>query len=114
MHFLTRTNVKCITVRETSMCRYVDSVARWTKNRKQKFVREYDKKWSVLGFTVAPCSEQLLRPCVQYAPIISDNAMKPTTPACHFHLKLRCAERGRGVNRTTVLGIVDWWNPKEW
>jgi len=70
------------------VCADMLTVAAWTKNLKGEFVRQYDNKLSVLGSTVAPCSEQPQLPlCLVCSQIISNNAMKPSTLARHFHSK---------------------------
>ena len=59
-----------------------------SKKRKGEFVRQYDKKYLELGFTVAPCSEQSPRPlCLVRSQMLSNDTMKPSKLARHFHLK---------------------------
>ena len=64
------------------------SVTGRSKKRKGEFVRQYDKKYLELGFTVAPCSEQSPLPlCVICSQILSNDVMKPSKLARHFHSK---------------------------
>ena len=87
---------------ETSISRATVSIEQTTKRtcadksnvtggsmkRKGEFVRQYNKKYLLLGFTVAPCSEQtpwlLFLVCSQ---ILSNDVMKPSKLARHFHSK---------------------------
>ena len=59
-----------------------------SKKQKGKFVRQYDKIYLELGFTVAPCSEQSPRPlCLVRSQILSNDVIKPSKLARHFHSK---------------------------
>ena len=59
-----------------------------SKKRKGEFVRQYDKKYLELGFTVAPCSEQSPRLlCLVRSQILPNDGMKPSKLARHFHSK---------------------------
>ena len=67
-------------------CADKSNVTGGSKKRKGEFVRQYDKKYLELGFTVAPCSEQSPRPlCLVCSQILSNDAMKPSKLARHFH-----------------------------
>ena len=69
-------------------CADKSNVIGGSKKRKREFVRQYDKKYLELGFTVAPCSEQSPRPlCLVCFQILSNGAMKPSKLARHFHSK---------------------------
>ena len=69
-------------------CADKSKVTEGIKKRKREFVRQYDKKYLELGFTVAPCSEQSPRPlCLVCSQILSNDAMKPSKLARHFHSK---------------------------
>ena len=69
-------------------CADKSKVTGGSKKRKGDFVRQYDKKYLELGFTVAPCSKQSPRPlCLACSQILSNDAMKPSKLARHFHSK---------------------------
>ena len=69
-------------------CADKSNVTGGSKKRKGEFVRQYDKKYLELGFTVAPCSEQSPRPlCLACSQILLNDAMKPSKLARHFHSK---------------------------
>ena len=69
-------------------CADKSNVTGGSKKRKGEFVRQYDKKYLELDFTVAPCSEQSPRPlCLVCSQILSNDAMKPFKLARHFHSK---------------------------
>ena len=61
--------------------------AETSKKRRRDFVRQYDKKYLELGFTIAPCSEKLPFPmCLVCPKVLSNDAMKPSRLTRHFHL----------------------------
>ncbi|XP_077974495.1 zinc finger MYM-type protein 6-like [Styela clava] len=69
------------------MSRYVDCHKR-KQEKKLEFVRQYDEKYMELAFTVARGSEQSPRPlCLVCDQVLSNNAMKPSKLARHFHSK---------------------------
>ena len=69
-------------------CADKSNVTGGSKKRKGEFVRQYNKKYLELGFTVASCSEQSPRPlCSVCSQILSNDAMKPSKLARHFHSK---------------------------
>ena len=69
-------------------CADKSNVTGGSKKRKGEFVRQYNKKYLKLGFTVAPCSEQSPRSlCLVCSQILSNHAMKPSKLARHFHSK---------------------------
>ena len=69
-------------------CADKSNVTGGSKTRKGKFVRQYDKKYLELGFIVAPCSEQSPRSlCLMCSQILSNDVMKPSKLARHFHSK---------------------------
>ena len=71
-----------------STCADKSNVTGGSKKRKGEFIRQYDKKYLELGFTVAPCSGQPPRPlCLVCSQILSNDAMKPSKLARHFHSK---------------------------
>ena len=58
------------------------------RNEKGNLSGNTIKKYLELGFTVAPCSEQSPRPlCLVCSQILSNDAMKPSKLARHFHSK---------------------------
>ena len=58
------------------------------RNEKGNLLGNTIKKYLELGFTVAPCSEQSPRPlCLVCAQILSNDGMKPSKLARHFHSK---------------------------
>ena len=58
------------------------------RNEKGNLSGNTIKKYLELGFTVAPYSEQSPRPlCLVYSQILSNDAMKPSKLARHFHSK---------------------------
>ena len=60
--------------------------AETSKKRKGDFIRQYDKKYLELGFTVAPNSEKVPLPmCLVCAKILSNDAMKPSKLTRHFN-----------------------------
>ena len=69
-------------------CANKSNVTGGSRKRKGKFVRQYDKQYLELDFTVAPCSKQSPWPlylvCSQ---ILSNDSMKPSKLAHHFHSK---------------------------
>ena len=70
-----------VSVEQTTkrICADKSNVTGGSKKQKGEFVRQYDKKYLKLGFTVAPCSEQLPQPlCLVYSQILSNDAMKPS------------------------------------
>ena len=59
--------------------------AETSKKRRRDFVRQYDKKYLELGFTIAPSSEKLPLPmCLVCAKVLSNDAMKPSWLTRHF------------------------------
>ena len=69
-------------------CADKSNVTGGSTKRKGEFVRQYDKKYLELGFTVAPCSEQSPRPlCLVRSQILSNDALKLSKVARHFHPK---------------------------
>ena len=60
--------------------------AETSKKQKGDFIRQYDKKYLELGFTVAPNSEKVPLPmCLVSAKILSNDAMKPSKFTRHFN-----------------------------
>ena len=60
--------------------------AETSKKRRRDFVRQYDKNYLKLGFTIAPRSEKLPLPmCLVCAKVLSNDAMKPSKLTRHFH-----------------------------
>ena len=60
--------------------------AETSKKRKGDFIKQYDKKYLELGFTVAPNIEKVPLPmCLVCAKILSNDAMKPLKLTRHFH-----------------------------
>ena len=60
--------------------------AETSKKRKGDFIRQYDKKYLELGFTVAPNSEKMSLPmCLVCAKILSNDTMKPSKLTRHFN-----------------------------
>ena len=56
-----------------------------SKKRKGEFVRQYDKEYLELGFTVAPCSEQSPRPlCLVCSQILSNFKTFQTCSSLRF------------------------------
>ena len=79
-----------VSVGQTAKRTYANksNVTGGSKKQKGEFVRQYDKKYLELGFAVAPGSEQSPRPlCLVCSQILSNDAMKPSKLARHFHSK---------------------------
>ena len=79
------------------VCADMSTITGGGKKRKGEFVRQYDKKYLELGFTVAPCSEQSPPPlCLVCSRILSNDAMKPSKLARHFY-SMHSNLKGKGL-----------------